>query len=207
MPAASWPSTIGSGSGQSPFMMCQSLMHTPAALTCTRTSPAFGPSCSRSRICSGLLTSVSTAARMAFSPQAGSCCELDELGRHGQRQPHAVRRAKETSVLPPTCARHGTRSTTGTPVPPADPDGGRLVRRQVHVLATSRLESARRGSPRTVVDRRAVEQDGGRLARLRAPGRCRRSGPDWRGCAAPLGSSAKRCLSLVATTSQRSARA
>ena len=64
MPAASWPSTIGSGSGQSPFMMCQSLMHTPAAFTCTRTSPAFGPSCSRSRICSGLLTSVRTAARM-----------------------------------------------------------------------------------------------------------------------------------------------
>src|SRR5215472_16398829 len=68
MPAASCPSTIGNGIGQSPFMMCQSLMHTPAALTCTRTSFAFGGSCSRSRICRGLLTSVSTAARMSSSP-------------------------------------------------------------------------------------------------------------------------------------------
>src|SRR5437660_1192695 len=68
MPAASWPSTIGSGNGQSPFMMCQSLMHTPAALTCTRTSFALGGSCSRSRICKGLLTSVSTAARMWLPP-------------------------------------------------------------------------------------------------------------------------------------------
>src|SRR5215468_7312946 len=55
MPAASCPSTIGNGIGQSPFMMCQSLMHTPAALTCTRTSFAFGGSCSRSRICRGLV--------------------------------------------------------------------------------------------------------------------------------------------------------
>ena len=35
IPAASWPSTIGGG--QSPFMMCQSLMQTPAALARTRT--------------------------------------------------------------------------------------------------------------------------------------------------------------------------
>ena len=48
MPAASWPSTIGSGNGQSPFMMCQSLWQMPAALTATRASPAFGPCCSTS---------------------------------------------------------------------------------------------------------------------------------------------------------------
>src|SRR5262245_16698972 len=69
-PAASWPGTNGSGMGQSPFMICQSLMHTPAALTWTRTSPAFGGSCSTSRICSGLLTSVSTAARMSYLPSS-----------------------------------------------------------------------------------------------------------------------------------------
>jgi hypothetical protein len=55
MLAASCPSTMGNGSGQSPFMTCQSLMHTPAALTSTRTSLAFGGSCSRSRISRGLL--------------------------------------------------------------------------------------------------------------------------------------------------------
>ena len=35
MPAASWPRTMGSGTCQSPFMMCQSLWQTPAALTRT----------------------------------------------------------------------------------------------------------------------------------------------------------------------------
>ena len=39
IPAASWPSTIGGG--QSPFMMCQSLMQTPAALARTRTLLGF----------------------------------------------------------------------------------------------------------------------------------------------------------------------
>jgi hypothetical protein len=48
MPAASCPSTIGSGSGQSPFMMCQSLWQMPAAFTFTRASPACGPCCSTS---------------------------------------------------------------------------------------------------------------------------------------------------------------
>ena len=43
MPAASWPSTIGSGGVQSPFMMCQSLWQMPAAFTFTRASPARGP--------------------------------------------------------------------------------------------------------------------------------------------------------------------
>ena len=66
-PAASCPSTIGSGNGQSPFMMCQSLMQTPAALTRTRTSLDLGGSCSRSRICKGLLISVRTAARRSSS--------------------------------------------------------------------------------------------------------------------------------------------
>src|SRR5580692_11440539 len=61
------PSTIGSGNGQSPFMMCQSLMQTPAALTRTRTSLDLGGPCSRSRICKGLLISVRTAARMSSS--------------------------------------------------------------------------------------------------------------------------------------------
>jgi len=32
MPAASWPSTMGSGDVQSPFMMCQPLWQMPAAL-------------------------------------------------------------------------------------------------------------------------------------------------------------------------------
>jgi hypothetical protein len=40
-PAASCPSTIGNGNGRSPFMMCQSLMQTPAALTRTPTSLDF----------------------------------------------------------------------------------------------------------------------------------------------------------------------
>src|ERR1700719_2638137 len=48
-------------------MMCQSLMQTPAALTRTRTSLDLGGSCSRSRICKGLLISVRTAARMSSS--------------------------------------------------------------------------------------------------------------------------------------------
>ena len=63
------PSTIGRGSGQSPFMICQSLMQTPAALTWTRTSPALGGSYSRSRICKGRLILVKTAARMFVPPQ------------------------------------------------------------------------------------------------------------------------------------------
>ncbi|OGL00279.1 MAG: hypothetical protein A3E31_14990 [Candidatus Rokubacteria bacterium RIFCSPHIGHO2_12_FULL_73_22] len=56
-PAASWPSAIGSGSVQSPFMMCQSLWQMPAALTRTRASPALGPCCSTSTIWSGVLAS------------------------------------------------------------------------------------------------------------------------------------------------------
>src|SRR6201995_1834596 len=67
MPAASCPSTIGNGNGQSPFMMCQSLMQTPAALTRTRTSLDFGGSCSSSRIWNGLLISVRTAAPILSS--------------------------------------------------------------------------------------------------------------------------------------------
>ena len=55
MPAASWPSTMGSGGVQSPFMMCQSLWQMPAALTLTRASPALGPSCTRSTTSSGVL--------------------------------------------------------------------------------------------------------------------------------------------------------
>jgi hypothetical protein len=54
MPAASWPSTIGSGTVQSPFMMCQSLWHTPAALTFTRASPVLGSSCLTSTTSSGV---------------------------------------------------------------------------------------------------------------------------------------------------------
>ena len=53
MPAASWPSTMGRGSGQSPFMMCQSLWQMPVALTFTRASPARGPSCWTSTTWSG----------------------------------------------------------------------------------------------------------------------------------------------------------
>ena len=56
-PAASWPSTIGSGSGQSPFMMCQSLWQIPVAITRTRASPACGPCCSTSTTWSGLFAS------------------------------------------------------------------------------------------------------------------------------------------------------
>src|SRR5688500_8721849 len=62
MPAASWPSTIGSGKGQSPFMMCQSLWHTPAALTRTRASPACGPCCSTSTTSSRMFGLYRTAA-------------------------------------------------------------------------------------------------------------------------------------------------
>ena len=45
------------GDAQSPFMMCQSLWQTPVAITRTRASPAFGPSCSTSTTWSGLLAS------------------------------------------------------------------------------------------------------------------------------------------------------
>ena len=65
MPAASCPRTMGSGSCQSPFMMCQSLWQMPAALTRTRASPACGPCCSRSTIWSGVFASYRTAAFIA----------------------------------------------------------------------------------------------------------------------------------------------
>src|SRR5712692_3484914 len=62
MPAASWPSTIGSGNVQSPFMMCQSLWQTPAAMTLTRASPAWGPCCCTSTTSSGVLALYRIAA-------------------------------------------------------------------------------------------------------------------------------------------------
>src|SRR3989338_8677711 len=65
MPAASCPRTMGSGSCQSPFMMCQSLWQTPAALTRTRASPACGPCCWTSTTSSGVLALYRTAAFMA----------------------------------------------------------------------------------------------------------------------------------------------
>src|SRR6516225_1695432 len=76
--------------------MCQSLMHTPAALTCTRTSFAFGGSCSRSRICRGLLTSVSTAARMSSSPV------LSNVSLDGETPPELT--AFAHSTVQRTCA-------------------------------------------------------------------------------------------------------
>src|SRR5690606_28670759 len=60
-------------------MMCQSLMQTPVAFTLTRASPAFGPSCSRSRISSGLLTSVRTAARIGSLLPFPECCHITPL--------------------------------------------------------------------------------------------------------------------------------
>src|SRR6185503_664450 len=72
MPAASCPSTIGSGSGQSPFMMCQSLWQTPAALTFTRASPACGPCCSTSTTSSPMFGLYRTAAFISRSFAVGS---------------------------------------------------------------------------------------------------------------------------------------
>ena len=62
IPAASCPSTMGSGRGQSPLMMCQSLWQTPVAITRTRASPAFGPSCSTSTTSSGVFALYRIAA-------------------------------------------------------------------------------------------------------------------------------------------------
>src|SRR6185436_11272961 len=67
-PAASWPGTIGIGDGQSPFMMCQSLWHTPDAFILTRTSPAFGGSSSHSTTCNGSLGLKRTAAFIGVLP-------------------------------------------------------------------------------------------------------------------------------------------
>ena len=46
MPAASWPSAIGSGRGRSPLMTDRSEWQSPAALIATRTSPGPGASSS-----------------------------------------------------------------------------------------------------------------------------------------------------------------
>ena len=54
MPAASWPSTMGSGIVQSPLITCQSLWQMPAAFTRTRASPALGPCCSTWTTSSGV---------------------------------------------------------------------------------------------------------------------------------------------------------
>src|SRR5882757_10258038 len=67
-PAASWPGTIGSGEGQSPFMTCQSLWHTPEAFILTRTSPALGGSSSQSTTCRGSLGLNRTAAFIVSPP-------------------------------------------------------------------------------------------------------------------------------------------
>src|SRR4029079_3712322 len=164
-PAASWPSTMGSGSGQSPFMMCQSLMQTPAAFTCTRTSPALGPSCSRSRSSSGLLTAVSTAARMMGFPPGGLWFgELDELGRHGVRQPHAVVRQIELVAGGPHTAR-GDAQDGGPAMAPADSRGGGGVCRQMHVLAAAGLQTFGADRRDGGVGR-AVKQHRRRLPRL-----------------------------------------
>src|SRR5262245_33071470 len=100
MPAASWPSTMGRGGVQSPFMMCQSLWQMPAALTLTRASPACGPCWMRSTTWSGVLASKSTAAFTGVSfvrapggarvkvweSGSGDGADLDlHGGRHGDR--------------------------------------------------------------------------------------------------------------------------
>src|SRR5262245_22727454 len=56
------------GEGQSPFMMCQSLWHTPDAFILTRTSPALGGSSSQSTTCKGSLGLNRTAAFIGFPP-------------------------------------------------------------------------------------------------------------------------------------------
>ena len=64
---------------------------------------SFRPNCGRCRycasgrsvICNGLLTSVSTAARMYVSSSLLLVGEIDVLGRNGRRQPYTIRRAKE----------------------------------------------------------------------------------------------------------------
>src|SRR5258705_13025892 len=101
MPAASWPSTIGRGGVQSPFMMCQSLWQMPAAFTFTRASPARGPSWVRSTISRGVFALKRTAAFMVF-PFPGSRLGLrgdgDHLDLHGGR--HGDRAVEGSAVLP-----------------------------------------------------------------------------------------------------------
>ncbi len=56
MPDASWPSTMGSGRGRSPFTTERSEWQRLAAFTCTSTSPAPGGSSSTSSIDKGRLS-------------------------------------------------------------------------------------------------------------------------------------------------------
>src|SRR5687767_10001380 len=107
MPAASWPSTMGSGGVQSPFMMCQSLWQIPAAFTFTRASPARGPSWVRSTISRGEFALKSTAAFTGFS-FPGSPLRLRGDGDH----------------LDLHCGRHGDRAVEGSAVLP---DGHQLI--------------------------------------------------------------------------------
>src|SRR6185295_6082080 len=101
MPAASWPSTMGRGGVQSPFMMCQSLWQMPAAFTFTRASPARGPSWVRSTISRGVFALKRTAAFTGFS-FPGSRLGLRGDGDH----------------LDLHCGRHGDRAIEGSAVLP-----------------------------------------------------------------------------------------
>src|SRR5215471_9381574 len=65
MPAPSCPRMAGNNpSGSAPDSVNSSVWQMPVALISTRTSPAFGPSRSTSRISSGLAFSTATAARV-----------------------------------------------------------------------------------------------------------------------------------------------
>src|SRR5262245_22022648 len=101
MPAASWPSTMGSGGVQSPFMMCQSLWQMPAAFTFTLASPARGPSWVRSTISRGVFALNSTAALMAVS-FAQSRLRFGSDGRHVHLHcgRHGDRAVERSAVLP-----------------------------------------------------------------------------------------------------------
>ena len=117
------------------------------------------------------------------SPSGLLLRKFDELGRHGQRQPHAVRRAEELRTCRPTFARNRRAAQ------PACHDAGQPSSRWPHQATGERgggcRASARsRGSLRP--KRPPCRGRGSQAAPWdRAPDRRLWSGPDWPGCAVP----------------------
>ena len=141
-------------------------MHTPAAFTCTRTSPRLRALLLQVEDLQRLVDFGQHGGAHGVLPQAGSYCELDELGRNGGRQPYTIRRAKEDWLLSPHSPGM-TRKTTGRP----------CRRPTLMAVASSGDRCTCWRSPRLKPlgadcghrrDGRAVEQDGRRLGRLQA---------------------------------------